>query len=63
MIALPYGTDSSSGDEILELLLHDALVKGAIVLVGVVLLVIGLVAVWKIASRPPRRRTSRVDKS
>ncbi len=56
MIAMPDGSASGSGSEILELLVHDALVKGAIVLVGLAILVVGLVAVWKIVGRRPRDR-------
>jgi len=46
----------ADGDDVVELLVHDALAKGAIVLVGLVLLSVGLAVAWRVWGRGPHDR-------
>ncbi len=46
---------AASGDEIVRILVHDALVKGVIVVAAVVVLAVAMVVVWHVLGRPPRR--------
>ncbi|MCA5895192.1 hypothetical protein LEP48_17830 [Isoptericola sp. NEAU-Y5] len=44
----------TSGDEIVRLLVHDALVKGLILVGAVVVLIVAAAVVWRLLGRPER---------
>lgn len=46
---------TASGDEVVQLLVHDALVKGAIVVAALVVLAVAMTVAWHVLGRPERR--------
>ncbi|MFG2828311.1 hypothetical protein ACGFWI_12740 [Streptomyces sp. NPDC048434] len=49
------GGDGSDGSELVQHLLADAAIKGVIVIVALIVLVLGMVLIWKKAGRAPHR--------